>query len=416
MRRVWSVVRREYLERVRSRGFIMQTVAIPLIGIVLIGSSAALSARGQQARRELALVDLSGYLADAVQEGLEDSGYEVEVAGRGDLAALDARVEEGDLFGYLVLDDLTVEEGVAVFRGKEPLRTLSAGLVRATVVQAVLEVRLASASDTGGEVGTLLRGGTLEFESVSGDVEQEEQVAATVVGLIGTLLLYAGLLVYGSFVLRSVLEEKRNRVVEIVISSIRPGQLMLGKILGVGAVGLTQMSIWIGSFFLIALIALPSLVAFWPVLEEVGDLAQYLPGLGTVFLFGVYFVLGFLLYSGLFAAVGAICTREEEANQAQFPIMMLLVFPLILQTSAIEGAGFPWLDWAALFPFFSPILMFPRAAAGQVPPWMILASILLMVAALVATAWVAGRIYRVGILMQGKRPTVPEILRWVREA
>ncbi|MDH3222139.1 MAG: ABC transporter permease [Gemmatimonadota bacterium] len=415
MKPVWTVARREFLERVRSRGFIIGTVALPLVVLILIGASAALGSRGQQARRNIALVDFTGYLGERVRTGLESSGYQVEVVPRDGVDGLDGRVADGEFFGYLLLDDLTLEEGAAVFRGKEPPGTLSEGLIRATIVQSALAARLRGTGD-GRDADALLRGGSLEFESTSGESSAEDLRAATIAGFVGAMLLYMSMLVYGTFVMRSVLEEKRNRVVEVVISSIRPWQLMLGKILGVGAVGLAQLTIWALAFLLILLLALPNLVAMWPLLDELGDMSRFVPGVGTVALFGTYFLLGYFLYSSLFAAVGAICTREEEAQQVQFPIIMLLVFPLILQTSTLEGNGFPWLDWAAVFPFFSPILMFPRAVAGLVPGWMVALSIVLMILALVGTAWVAGRIYRVGILMQGKRPTLPQILRWVREA
>ncbi|NNM33218.1 MAG: ABC transporter permease, partial [Gemmatimonadetes bacterium] len=393
MKRVWAVARREFLERVRSRGFVLGTVALPVIALLLIGASAFLGARGQQAQRNLALVDLSGYLAPSVEERLESSGFQVESLPRAALDSLDARVEAGDFHAYLILDDLTIEEGVAVYRGNEPPGTITEALIRTTVVQSALAARLNATDDGGGAEG-LLDGGTLEFESLSGEVDADDRRVAAAAGFMGAVLLYMSMLVYGSFVMRSVLEEKRNRVVEVVISSLRPWQLMLGKILGVGAVGLAQMAVWLAAFFLIVLLALPNLVAMMPFLEELDDLGRLLPGVGTLALFGVYFLLGYFLYSSLFAAVGAICSREEEAQQAQFPIVMLLIFPLILQTSTIEGNGFPWLDWVALFPFFSPILMFPRAVAGLVPAWMVVTSLVLMVLALVGTAWVAGRIYR----------------------
>ncbi len=224
------------------------------------------------------------------------------------------------------------------------------------------------------------------------------------------------LLVYGAQILRSVLEEKRSRVVEVVISSVQPWELMLGKILGVGAAGLTQLGIWVTSVALIATLALPMLVASFPALSDLGELSELMPGMGVVLLFGAFFILGYFLYAALFAAVGAMCSREEEAQQAQFPLVMLLVVPFLLQMTALEGPGVPGLDWIALFPFFSPILMFPRAVAGAVPTWMVVASLVLMALGVVVTAWVGGRIYRVGILMQGKRPTLPELVRWIRQA
>ncbi|MGI9625784.1 MAG: ABC transporter permease [Longimicrobiales bacterium] len=416
MRQVFVVLRREYLERVRSKGFLWGTTLVPLIALGLIGVGTFMGSRSQQAQRELAVVDLTGYLGAAVQERLEGAGYDVQLSEQDSIPALTGLVEAGDLYGFLILDQLTLEDGVVVFRGGDEPGAVRAGFLQSLVVQSVLKVRLASGTGPVGDVDELLSGGSFEFEGVGENVDDVSRRAAIATGFVGTMLLYMTMLIYGTYVLRSVLEEKRNRVVEVVISSLRPWQLMLGKILGVGAVGLTQMLIWFGSLALISSLALPTVISRWPALQEAGDLSELLPGPGLILLFMVYFVLGYFLYSALFAAAGAICTGDEEAQQAQMPIVMLLVVPLVLQMGAIEGPGLKWLDWLGLFPFFSPILMFPRAAAGAAPWWMVGLSIVLMIVAIVATAWVAGRIYRVGILMQGKRPTLPEIWRWVRQS
>ena len=415
MRQVWVVLRREYIERVKTKGFIIATIAMPVLMIGLIGLSAFLSIQAERSERDLALVDLTGQLGETVAAGLEAVGYDVELVDSDvGLQEMDRRVTEDEIEAYVVLDDLTIQEGTFAYRGNEAPGRVRAALFENVVVETVLELRLSFAGNTAG-LRELLAGGRLSFESLGEEQSEMERVSGIATGFAGAFLLYFTMLFYGAYVLRSVLDEKRNRVVEVVVSSISPWRLMLGKILGVGSMGLTQVGIWVGCAALIGLLGIPMIAANWPAVD-VGELSQLMPGAGSLGLLLVFFLLGYFLYSSLFAAVGAMCSTEEEAQQAQFPVMMLLIIPFILQMTSIEGSGLPWMDWAALFPFFSPIMMYPRAVVGAVPWWMVATSLVLMAAALIGTAWVAGRIYRVGILMQGKRPTLRELVRWIKQA
>lgn len=262
----------------------------------------------------------------------------------------------------------------------------------------------------------LLSGGRVEFETLGTEEPGEgEEELALVVGFVGAFILYIVILIYGVQVMRSVLEEKTNRIVEVIVSALRPWQLMLGKILGVGAVGLTQMAVWMLMGVLVSTFGIPALVASNPALADVGNLSEHLPALGGIVLFLAYFVLGYFLYASLYAAVAAMCSSDEEAQQAQIPVTILIVAPIVILPYVLEDPDSTVAMAIALFPFFSPVLMYPRYVAGA-PLWEALLSLLLMAVTIVAVAWVAGRIYRVGILMQGKRPTLPEIWRWVKEA
>jgi ABC-2 type transport system permease protein len=224
------------------------------------------------------------------------------------------------------------------------------------------------------------------------------------------------ILLYAVAVMRATLEEKTSRIVEVIISSMEPWHLMLGKIVGVGAVSMTQMLIWLLVGVLLFANGLPMLIAARPEMANLAELREVLPGVGMLALFVVFFVFGFFMYSGLYAAVGAMCNTDEEAQQAQFPIIMLLVVPIVMVMSVIENPMSPLSTGLSLFPLFTPILMWARVAGGGVPGWQIALSIVLMVLAVFVIAWVAGRIYKVGILMAGKRPTLPELWRWVKEA
>lgn len=235
------------------------------------------------------------------------------------------------------------------------------------------------------------------------------------IGFAGAMVLYMAIFIYGVQVMRAVLEEKTTRIVEVIISAMKPWQLMLGKILGVGAVGLTQLGIWFLSAALLLSFGLPYLVAARPELLEFESALEYLPAAGGIALFLAFFVLGYFLFSSLFAAVGAMCSTDEEAQQTLMPVMMLVIIPIMFLAPVIEDPNGPLATWLSLFPFFSPILMFPRFMGGA-PLWQAGLSLVLVVLTILVVASVAGRIYRVGILMQGKRPTLPELVRWVREA
>ena len=420
MKQVWSVVRREYVERVKTRAFILSTLGMPLLIIGVMVLSVVVGALAQGSEQQIALVDFTRQLGEPVTEALERAGYDIEVA---DPAAgtedLDQRVLDDELEAYLVLDDRTASEASFIYRAKEPPGGTRSRLIRSIVVEEVVDQRLSLMED-GESVRRLFEGGALGFEPVGideADVEEAEveRITGTITGIGGGIILYTMMLIYGAQMLQSVLEEKQSRVVELVISSLRPWQLMLGKIVGVGAVGLTQVAIWIGCVALLATLALPVLLSALPTTEGASEVLQYLPGPGAVALLVVFFLLGYFLYSSLFAAVGAMCRNLQEASQAQTPIIILIIVPFVLQMTTIEGGGMPWMNWVALFPFFSPIMMYPRAVMGTVPWWMVGASMVLMVLTVWGTSWVAGRIYKVGILSQGNRPSLRELVRWVRQ-
>lgn len=411
---IWAVIRREYLQRVRSRWFVIATVAGPLfmLGVILV--PAFMAVQSEDSERTLAVVDRTGVLYERVEAGLVRAGYTVRRAPdtAGAEADLVESVRAGDLGGVLILDEATLMRGAARFstaRRPSPLRQVT---LQQALSQAAVAVRLGGDD---AEVRTLLDGGELEVDLVSdgGAGVNDPAFAAT---YIGAFILYMTILLYAVSVMRAVLEEKTSRVVEIVISSVRPTQLMLGKILGVGAVGLTQLSIWALSGILIVSAGIPALLAANPSLAQLSELGQFLPGLGYAALFLVFFLGGYFMYSGLYAAVGAMCNTDEEAQQAQFPVMMLLVVPIIFVTGVIDNPGSTLSVWLSLVPLFSPILMFARAASGAAPAWQVAVSVAGMVLTVGVVAWVAGRIYKVGILMAGKRPTLPELVRWIREA
>jgi ABC-2 type transport system permease protein len=413
-RNVWVVIRREYLQRVRSRWFIFSTVGGPLLMAALIFVPAYLAQNSERSESRIAVIDATGVLLDRVTPELEAGGWSVEpVAWSTDvIESLEERVEDGELGGFLVLDDVTLRAGEATFHAISQPTALRRLTLRTAVSRAALEYSL---EQRGVDASALLSGGRLDVEVLSGAGSASDSPRFGV-AYIGAFFLYMVILIYAVAVMRATLEEKTSRIVEIVISSMEPWHLMLGKIVGVGAVSFTQMAVWLASGVLIATLGLPALMAARPEMLQLGEIAEVLPDARLVALFAGFFVLGFLMYSGLYAAVGAMCSTDEEAQQAQFPLVIFIVVPVLMVMSVIENPMSPMATGLSLFPLFSPILMWGRVAGGSVPAWQIALSFVLMALSVVGIAWVAGRIYKTGILMTGKRPTLPELWRWVREA
>jgi ABC-2 type transport system permease protein len=220
-------------------------------------------------------------------------------------------------------------------------------------------------------------------------------------------ILYMTILLYGVTVMRGILEEKSSRIVEILLSSLTPSQLMAGKILGVGCVGLTQYLIWIISATSLGVIGSTCLG-----LEEMTNAISLI----TLLYFLLFYLLGYFLYAALYAAIGAICTTEQEAQQIQFPLIAMLVIPLLVMPLIIRNPDGIAATTLSLIPFFSPTLMFLRINVATPPLSHILLSIGLLVVSILAMIMLVARIFRVGILMYGKRPSLPEVLRWLRAA
>jgi len=412
MRDVWAVIRREYLQRVRSKWFALSTIGVPVLLVVASVAPAWMASREGGGERRIVLVDRTGVLAERVARHLEEGGLSVEIAGRSaDEPAVRARVLRGEVGGYLVLDEGALSSGRALLEVNQAPPALRSLAIRSAVVQGALEARLGGDD---AEVASLLEGGNLRVQVLSGHGGGIAS-PAIVTAMVGAFVLYMVILLYAVAVMRSVLEEKTSRVVEVILSSMRPWHLMLGKILGVGAVGLTQLAIWAAAAAALLTLALPYAVAARPELARMGDLGRYAPGVAYLGLFLVFFVCGYFMYSGLYAAVGAMCNTDEEAQQAQTPLVVLLVMPIMLLMPVLDRPGATASVLLSLFPIFSPVLMFARAAGGAAPAWQVWLSVVLMVLTVVGVAWVAGRIYRVGILMAGKRPTLAELWRWVRE-
>ncbi len=411
---VGAVIEREFTTRVTSRAFILATLLTPVLVAGFFGFVVWMEVRDEGETPTLAVLDETGVLYGPLASRLERIGYDAHLVAEADAdpEALDARVSEGGLTGYLTLDEETLNGGTATYRSTSGLSRLRRVSLTSAVAQSALEARL---GDGRADVGALLTGGGITIDILrTGSREEEEGGGSPVFAFVGAFLLYMALLLYGGQIMRATLEEKSGRIAEVIISSMRPWEFLLGKIVGVGAVGLLQIGVWIGFVMALALAVIPAL----PVAAALPDslsLSEMIPGAGQVAFFAVCFVLGYLMYAAIFAAMGALNSNETEAQQMMWPVVILVMVPMITLGPLLDDPDGTMAVWLSQVPFFSPILMFARVAMGAAALWEVLLSLVLLALGVLGMAFVAGRIYRVGILMQGKRPTLPEAWRWVRQ-
>lgn len=421
MRKVWVVVRREFLERVRNKWFIVSTVLGPVIMAAAIVLPVWVMTQTSGVRN-VAVVDASttrlGELVTETVSGLRTvraSRVPVEPAGLAAAAdSLAERVGAKEIRGFLIITDATAEDGAAEYRGSNVSSQTDMAVLRRAVQEAVLTLRLEAVGVDPALVARARLSVDLKTVNIrGGEVTEQSGEAAFALAYIMWFILYFAIIVWGVQVMGAVVEEKTSRVIEVLVSSLRPFQLLGGKIIGVGGVGLFQLLIW--AAVARVLLGQQVFIARMFGVELTGD-AVILPQvpLATIAVLLTYFVLGFFLYATLFAAVGAMSNSEAEARQAQTPVIMVIVIPALLAFSALNDPDGSLAVWLTLIPFSSPIAMPVRWAAAAVPLSELLLSVLLLVLAAACVTWVAAKIYRVGILMYGKRPGVRELWRWVR--
>jgi ABC-2 type transport system permease protein len=415
--RLLIVTRREYLERVRSKAFMVSTVLGPLIMGALVVLPGLLMSRQRREPLRIAVLDEAGALGPKVEAALGERRrdgaprFAVRPAGEGPVAgrrdALREQVMKGELDGYLVLPVETLESSVAEYHGRNVSNFEELRHIDDAVEDAVVGTRLTGAGLAPDRVRALTRKPDLKTIRVTAQgLREDRRGMAFVLAFMLVSLLYTSLAIWGAAIMNGVLEEKTNRVVEVMVSSVSPDTLLSGKLLGVGAAGLTQLMAWALTMGLIGIYVGSGAVAGGASVPEVG--------VGVLVAFVLFFLLGFFLYGSLYAAVGAAVNSMQEAQNLILPLMMpvilaMMFFPMVLRSpdSTLAVA-------LSLVPLLAPLLMFLRISVLMPPMWQVALSIGLTVLTIWGVVWMASRIYRVGILMYGKRPTFPEILRWVR--
>lgn len=413
MRNTWLVIRREYLERVRAKSFIVSTILLPAFVFAVTVLPSKLASMKSSGTVHLVVATSDQAVADAVAKQLRspdlDRKYQVDTEVTDDpqeKQALDAEVKDKKIDGYLWMTSHAIADSKVAFVALSTSDFIENQNVRDAANDGVTRARLLQRGLPSADLEGLLKPVRVETVSLAGQKKGGE-MAQFFASFLVAMMIYITLIMYGMSVMRSVLEEKSSRVMEVLLSSIKSKELMAGKLLGVGAVGLTQVAIW--AAFIIFIGGSGAMAS-----PEVRDLFSVQPLL-VIFL-PVFFVLGFMLYSGMYAALGAAVNSEQEAQQWQWFVTMPLIIPIILLTKVIISPDSAMAVWLSMVPFFSPILMYVRIVAHTPPAWQIALSIALLLATTYFIVIVTSRIYRVGILMYGKRPTLPEILKWLKYA
>ncbi len=408
MHNVWLITKREYLERVRTRGFMLTTILIPLLlGGLVFG--AGYFASNTKTSSHIAVVTSDAAFGADLKRQLE-SGKEshmqvdVDAPSPATRARLDAALHSraSSLAGYLwvTASGKVGERPVFAYTARSVGDISTKGAIESAVSSVLLREQLTGHGISQTDVTTLTSPVALDT-SASGNT-----AAAFGAAYVFFLLMYMVIMLYGMNTARSIIEEKTSRIFEVLLATIKPEELLAGKIIGVGAVGLTQISIW-----MIAAVALLS-TSMASNLVAGGGHALVSPAQAGFFI--MYFVFGFLIYSSIAAALGAMTNSEQELQQLNLFLVMPLAVCMLMLLSVVRAPDSPMSRIVSLIPFCSPLLMNLRISLTQVPASEILLSIVLMSLTIVGILWVSARIYRVGILMYGKKPNLPEILRWLK--
>jgi ABC-2 type transport system permease protein len=428
MNNILIVFQSEFGRRVRTKWFILSTLLAPLAIVAFLGISAFagfLFARGDA--RVIAIVDETGVVAPALLE--RESRQEVfRIAGDED-AVRDA-VRAGEYDGYLFIP-ASVLDGTGELRyysGSGGGLTLGQRL--GDVVNRVVEERRLAQSEVPPEVLDIIRTRvplrtlTLTEAGEAGDTT----LASSALGYMSGFIIYLAVFIYGSVVMQGVLEEKQSRVVEVMVSSVKPFELLMGKVLGIGAVGLVQMALW--ALIIVGLFAIGGTAAGLmidpaslglPTDAATADIAQAaglgLPDIsvGIFIWFLLFFLGGYLFYASMFAAIGSAVEQQQDAQSLLIPITLPSVFAFVFVTFIIESPNGTFAVIMSMIPLFSPILMVVRLAVTAVPFWEVALSFAILAGTFISSVWFSARVYRIGILMYGKKASVADLWRWARQ-
>jgi ABC-2 type transport system permease protein len=412
MRNVFLIARREYLEQIRGRAFRLSTVGLPVLfaGIVAIGYGSTL---GLGSHKRLVVASSNAALANDVRQQMvreRGGGASVEVVSPVTpqrRAQLIRALQLRTLDGVLWIETAPGELPKASYTSKAAGDFLVSSRLKNALDAGYIEEHLASGMTTA-EADAVAKGIPIQTYQVRSDgaVVQSNADASFWKGYVMAFLLSLTTMIYGMNVARSVIQEKTSRIFEVMLATVKPTEMLAGKLIGVGAVGLTQIAIWLAAAMAISL-------SPFAAAAMTGQFSVHFSWLEGV-LFPVYFILGYLLYSSLFAGLAATCETEQEL-QMYMPLAAAptwLSFALIVLI--MNDSNSVWSVAASLFPPTAPIVMFLRMASEIPPAWQFGVSIGLLMVSIWGVLWFSSRLYRVGILMYGKRATLPELLRWLR--
>ena len=440
MSKIGLVIRREYNERVRKRSFLITTLLTPLLMVALIGGMGYMMSRGSSEAKPIEVIDASGIIAGR----LENRGtIEYRTSNR---TLEEINASHADTWGALVIgaDILENPDNVQLYTYSSS--TLDTEMAISRAISEIIEAEKLKTYDIENlpqilaDVRTNVSLKAYRVDAESGEEKESSSGLSMVLAYAFGFIMYMFVLMYGVQVMQGVIEEKNSKVLEVVVSSVRPFELMMGKIIGIACVAVTQFVIWIAVIAVFGTLIMqqmvpadvlaaaqgmsatgmaggpaadlamqnfdPDTVAALGNLMDVGYIGKML----VVFLF--YFVGGYLLYAAAFAAVGSAVDNVQDSQQFQMPVTLPIIFGMIGMISAMRDPGGSLAFWLSIIPFTSPMVMVARIPYG-VPAWELALSIGLLVATFILMVWLAGKIYRVGIFMYGKKPSFRELAKWI---
>lgn len=428
------VIQREFLERVSKKSFIITTILMPVLMLALMATPALIMAFAGNEAKTVDIVDESLVIAPALKS---DDGIKYITCTQ-PLDSVRAN-STADAVLFIPKDVMDGKKAIQLYNNEASSMTLESN-IRDQVNGIIENIRLESYDIA--NLDQILKEvesdvSIQSYDNTSKDEEKESStILSYILGTVLTFFLYMCLLLYGQMVMTSIIEEKNNRVLEIVVSSVKPTQLMLGKICGIGLVAVTQIVIWgvllaaLSAFVLPALTP-DSIAADLSAMNAAGaagteslgtpvELLQALSILGNVGyiiqIFGLlllFLVGGFMLYAAVYAAIGSAVDNIQDAGQLQSVVVMPIILGIVFGMMAASDPGSQLSLWTSMIPFTSPMVMMARIPFG-VPGWQITVSLIILYASFFAMVWVAAKIYRVGIFMYGKKPSVKELIRWMR--
>lgn len=411
------IIAREYLTRVKRKSFIITTILVPLLMIAISLAPAAVMLLSSPENRNIAVVDQTGIIAPRLDSNDEVKFVSVD-------APLDSLRADTDFDAILVIDANAVKspaDAIRLYsRGAPAMQT--GAYINRQLEDAIEDIRLEEYNID--NIKQILANVNADFELATIRIDKEEDTATSVglsyvIGLTLDMMLYMFILIYGQMVMNSIIEEKNNRVLEIVVSSVKPTWLMLGKISGIGLVAITQILIWavlIGSCSLWSMPLLGDLGASSESTEIAAAMSQlsdtgFIAGLFLYLL--LFFIGGYLFYSAIYAAIGSAVDNVQDASQLSTIATMPVIIGIISSMAVLSNPGSALAFWVSVIPFTSPMAMMSRLPYG-VPTWEIILSLVVLYISFAFLIWLCAKIYRVGIFMYGKKPTLIEIIRWAR--
>jgi ABC-2 type transport system permease protein len=429
MNKIGVIISHEYRTRVRAKWFIVSTLLAPL-GLALLIAVPVIAAilAGDGTEGKIALVDRTGLIAPTV---VASDTARFELAGSRTEQNLAAAVQDESIQAYVVIPDNVLDSGTVTMYSRGGSGIAFSSSIESALEPVITRARLTQrGTDT--SVISLVEQGVrvIGLKQTDEGVKADASEASAMIGYISGFVIYMLIFLYGSMVMRGVVEEKANRIIEVIASSARPFEIMMGKVVGIGLVGLTQLTAWFVLGSIVTSVAGIALSSSMPApdpanpMMQGGGLSAVLAQEGialpeiqivSILMFIFNFFAGYFLYASLFAAVGSAVDQEADANSLTFPITLPIGITMLFIGNVIAAPNGTLATVLSMIPLFSPILMTVRVAATDVPWWQLLGSMVLSVGGFFGAIWLASRIYRIGILSYGKKPSFKEIARWITQ-